>query len=105
MCFVAKCDRRPFVENTSRCPASPPANAATRTEGGEPGDVVPISIRFSIAALPSEPMQARWGDERVGYFNTVYTDLGDHRASREGLNTDLVDTEVGAMPDGARDDD
>ncbi|CAM9349125.1 unnamed protein product, partial [Scytosiphon promiscuus] len=62
--------------------------------GGEPGDVIPISIRFSISALPCEPMQPRWGDKRVGFFNSVYTDLGDHRASREGRNTDLFDTKV-----------
>eukprot|EP00903_Cladosiphon_okamuranus_P009754 g9273.t1 len=62
--------------------------------GGEPGEVVPIAIRFSVSMLPSEPMRPRWGDERVGYFNTVYKDLGDHRAVRAGRNTDLLDTEV-----------
>ncbi|CBN77189.1 conserved unknown protein [Ectocarpus siliculosus] len=61
---------------------------------GDPADVLPISVRFSISMLPSEPMEPRWGDERVGYFNTVFSDLGDHRATREGRNTDLIDTEV-----------
>ncbi|CAN0506353.1 unnamed protein product, partial [Ectocarpus sp. 8 AP-2014] len=51
--------------------------------------------------LPSEPMQPRWGDERVGYFNTVFSDLGDHRATREGRNTDLIDTEAAATPEPA----
>ncbi|CAM9750393.1 unnamed protein product [Pylaiella littoralis] len=79
-----------------------PKNAGVTVEyqliadpGGEPGNVVPISLRFSISALPSDPMPPRWGDERVGYFNTVYKDLGDHRAAIEGIrNTDLLDTEV-----------
>lgn len=58
--------------------------------------MVPISIRFAVSMLPSEPMAPRWGDERVGYFNTVYKDLGDHRAAGAGRNTDLLNTEVGA---------
>lgn len=56
---------------------------------------LPVSIRFSISALPAEPMQSRRSDERVGYFNTVYKDLGDHRAvDATRRSTDLLDTQV-----------
>lgn len=39
-------------------------------------------------------MPSRWSDERVGYFNTAFTNLGDHREGADGLASDLLDTEV-----------
>lgn len=57
--------------------------------------MLPISIRFSISPLPVDPMQPRRSDERVGYFNTVYKDLGDHRAvDATRRSTDLLNTQV-----------
>eukprot|EP00612_Vaucheria_litorea_P008211 CAMPEP_0171476112 /NCGR_PEP_ID=MMETSP0946-20130122/3401_1 /TAXON_ID=109269 /ORGANISM="Vaucheria litorea, Strain CCMP2940" /LENGTH=884 /DNA_ID=CAMNT_0012006321 /DNA_START=315 /DNA_END=2966 /DNA_ORIENTATION=+ len=44
-----------------------------------PTSTLPISIRFSIALLPTSPMSMRLSDERVGYFTTSYFDMGDHR--------------------------
>lgn len=64
------------------------------SEVGNPGKVLPVSIRFSISALPSSPMQPRVFDERVGYFVTAFKDLGDHRANRHGRGSDLLNTEV-----------
>ena len=68
-------------------------------EVGDPEHVVPVSIRFSISALPSSPMQPRVADERVGYFTTVFKDLGDHRANRQGRGSDLLNTEVRRLED------
>lgn len=61
---------------------------------GNPRNVLPVSIRFSISVLPSSPMQPRVSDERVGYFVTAFKDLGDHRANRHGRGSDLLNTEV-----------
>lgn len=54
-----------------------------------------MSIRFSISLAPSEPMTPRRWDERVGYFNTVFRDLGDHRSGVGGMRgSDLIDSKV-----------
>lgn len=56
---------------------------------------MPLSLRFSVSALPTEPMQARRSDERVGFFTTDFQDLGDHRTTRTGGRTsNLLDTKV-----------
>jgi hypothetical protein len=39
-------------------------------------DGSPFALRFSIAQLPSDPMQQRLADERVGYFTTSFFELG-----------------------------
>lgn len=61
---------------------------------------VPETIRFSMSEAPSELMQSRRADERVGYFTTVFQDLGDHRATdSKTRSSDLLDTEVGSLGD------
>lgn len=36
---------------------------------------IPVSIFYSMAALPETPMKPREGDERLGYFMTVHKDF------------------------------
>jgi hypothetical protein len=50
----------------------------------ERGTTVPMAVRFSLAALPLEPMSGRLKDERIGYFSTVYWDVGDHDGQVSG---------------------
>jgi hypothetical protein len=38
---------------------------------------IPVSIFYSIAKLPEEPMTPRIADDRVGYFMTVHKDFTD----------------------------
>lgn len=38
---------------------------------------IPVSIFYSIAELPEEPMKPRMADDRVGYFMTVHKDFTD----------------------------
>ncbi len=39
---------------------------------------VPVSIFYSLAELPEEPMTPRIADDRVGYFMTVHKDFTEH---------------------------
>ncbi len=36
---------------------------------------IPVGVRYSLFALPEEPMQPRWADDRVGYFTTAMKDF------------------------------
>ncbi len=38
---------------------------------------IPVSIFYSIAELPEEPMKPRMADDRLGYFMTVHKDFTD----------------------------
>jgi hypothetical protein len=38
---------------------------------------LPVSIFYSLAELPEEPMKPRMADDRVGYFMTVHKDFTD----------------------------
>jgi len=38
---------------------------------------IPVSIFYSMAKLPEEPMQPRVADDRLGYFMTVHKDFTD----------------------------
>jgi Domain of unknown function (DUF5117) len=52
--------------------------------------LVPISLRYSMSTLPAIPMIPRIADERVGYFTTTYTDVGDHRAADKQKRTSAM---------------
>jgi Domain of unknown function (DUF5117) len=52
--------------------------------------LVPISLRYSMSILPAIPMIPRIADERVGYFTTTYTDVGDHRAADTAKRTSAM---------------
>jgi Domain of unknown function (DUF5117) len=52
--------------------------------------LVPISLRYSMSTLPAVPMIPRIADERVGYFTTTYTDVGDHRAADKEKRTSAM---------------
>lgn len=43
---------------------------------------IPVSVRYSIYALPDQPMQARYGDDRVGYFLDAVYDFSRDRRER-----------------------
>jgi len=54
-----------------------------------------VALMFSVAKLPDEEMSPRVSDERVGYFTTVYTDLGDYRSEETSTRaSNLVDKTV-----------
>jgi Met-zincin/Domain of unknown function (DUF5117) len=38
--------------------------------------VTPVGVHFSLALLPETPMIGRVGDDRIGFFETAFTDLG-----------------------------
>lgn len=57
---------RTYGTNSGRMPASE-TGAAT------------LSLNTSIVLLPEEPMQPRYGDERVGYFNNRITEFSDEQ--------------------------
>ncbi|MFQ5679432.1 MAG: zinc-dependent metalloprotease [Gemmatimonadota bacterium] len=40
---------------------------------------VPVGVRYSLFALPEQPMHARPGDDRVGYFLTAHWDFSRDR--------------------------
>lgn len=52
-------------------------------------DVTPgtyYALFFTFVPLPQEPMAKRLADDRVGYFTTIYRDLGIHRGLFENNN-------------------
>ena len=57
---------RTYAMNAGRSPASK-TGAAT------------LSLNTSIVLLPEEPMQPRYADERVGYFNNKITEFSDEQ--------------------------
>ena len=57
---------RTYAMNAGRSPASK-TGAAT------------LSLNSSIVLLPEEPMQPRYADERVGYFNNKITEFSDEQ--------------------------
>lgn len=48
-------------------------NSAPRTVAD--GRFIPVSIFYSMAALPEDPMEPRIADDRAGYFLTVHKDF------------------------------
>ncbi|CAM9774055.1 unnamed protein product [Chrysoparadoxa australica] len=79
------------IEYELRAAAPDPHNPASLQMS-----TVPVSLRFSMALLPEEPMLPRIADDRVGYFTTSYTDLGDHREQVTGAarESSLIDSDV-----------
>lgn len=58
--------------------ASPFGRAATPAPaafGGAPTGSVTVELNTSLVILPKVPMQARYFDERIGYFTVGYTDF------------------------------
>lgn len=41
------------------------------------GRYLPVTIHYSMAALPEEPMTPRMADDRLGYFMTVHKDFSE----------------------------
>ncbi len=41
------------------------------------GRYIPVSIHYTLAALPEVPMEPREADDRVGFFMTVHKDFSD----------------------------
>ena len=41
------------------------------------GRFIPVSIHYSLAKLPEEPMAPRKADDRIGYFLTVHKDFSE----------------------------
>lgn len=39
------------------------------------GRFIPLSLHYTLARLPEEPMKPRFADDRVGYFMTVHKDF------------------------------
>ncbi|MEI9943174.1 MAG: DUF5117 domain-containing protein [Chitinophagaceae bacterium] len=54
--------------------------------GGGGGGNFTVQLNSSIVLLPKNPMQARYYDERVGYFNVGYTDFDANPQGVESIN-------------------
>ncbi|MBL8314682.1 MAG: zinc-dependent metalloprotease [Rubrivivax sp.] len=73
-------------------PGSPPPNPAAMPS---PSRVVPdarslfVSVAYTLAPLPAEPMKARLADPRVGYFTQAHQNFGDDR--QEGRRTHFIE--------------
>ena len=73
-------------------PGAPPPNPAALPN---PSRVLPdprslfISLAYTLAPLPAQPMAGRRADQRVGYFTTAYVDFGND--SEEGRRTHLIE--------------
>jgi len=81
---VANFDRtRSYLESVKAFPQNVNVRAKLTFRPVEPvgfasvpdGRYLPISIHYTLAALPAEPMTPRYGDERVGNFWTVHKDF------------------------------
>ena len=45
------------------------------------GRFIPVTIQYTLAKLPEEPMERRLGDDRVGNFWTVHKDFSDEEST------------------------
>jgi hypothetical protein len=81
---VANFDRtRSYLESVKAFPQNVNIRAKLTFRPQEPvgfasvpdGRYLPISIHYTLAGLPAEPMTPRYGDERVGNFWTVHKDF------------------------------
>ena len=81
---VANFDRtRSYLESVKAFPQNVNIRAKLTFRPQEPvgfasvpdGRYLPVSIHYTLAALPAEPMTPRYGDERVGNFWTVHKDF------------------------------
>ena len=53
---------------------------------GSSGSTATMELNTSIVLLPEKPMQARYADERVGYFTVGYTDFDKDPQGIERIN-------------------
>lgn len=81
---VAAFDRtRSYLESVKAFPLNVNIRAKLTFRPQEPvgfvsvpdGRYLPLSIHYTLAALPAEPMTPRYGDDRVGNFWTVHKDF------------------------------
>ena len=76
---------RSYIEMVESFPENSNVQALLTFRNQEPsaprtvpdGRYVPISIFYSIAKLPEEPMKPRMADDRLGYFMTVHKDFSE----------------------------
>lgn len=73
-------------------PGAPPPNPAAMPS---PSRLVPdarslfVSMAYTLAPLPAEPMKTRLADSRVGYFTEAHQNFGDDR--QEGRRTHFIE--------------
>jgi len=67
---------------------------ATYYESPAPSLVQEVAIHFTMSLLPDEPMQPRVADDRVGYFQTVFQDIGTHQPHSQYLSVASTDRRV-----------
>ncbi|NOT06637.1 MAG: zinc-dependent metalloprotease [Gemmatimonadales bacterium] len=81
---VATFDRtRSYLESVKGFPQNINVRAKLTFRPAEPvgwpsvpdGRYIPLSIHYTMAALPATPMEPRYGDDRVGNFWTVHKDF------------------------------
>eukprot|EP00928_Gymnodinium_smaydae_P083642 TRINITY_DN66889_c2_g1_i1.p1 TRINITY_DN66889_c2_g1~~TRINITY_DN66889_c2_g1_i1.p1 ORF type:complete len:967 (+),score=144.70 TRINITY_DN66889_c2_g1_i1:102-3002(+) len=61
---------------------------------------VPVDISFSMVELPNEPMKPRPSDDRLGFFTTDYTDVGQQWISSKDSDVraaETVDREISVI--------
>lgn len=74
---------RSYLESVKAFPRNVNVRAKLTFKPGEPlripsvpdGRYLPVSIHYTLAELPEEPMEPRHGDDRVGHFWTVHKDF------------------------------
>jgi hypothetical protein len=74
---------RSFVQYAKSFPENTNFQAKLTFAPGEPVELrsvpdsrfVPVSIHYTLAKLPAEPMTPRLADDRMGYFMTVFKDF------------------------------
>ena len=73
-------------------PGAPPPNPAALPN---PSTVLPdprslfLSIAYTLAPLPEQPMKPRQADQRVGYFTSSFVDFGND--NQEGQRTHFIE--------------
>ncbi len=67
-------DVRPFPINVEVTAVKTYARLSTPPSTGSPGNLT-VELNSSLVLLPKEPMQARYNDLRMGYFDVSYTDF------------------------------
>lgn len=67
-----------FERNTNvRAKLTFRANEAVSLPSVPDGRYIPVTMHYTLAALPEVPMERRLGDDRVGNFLTVHKDFSD----------------------------
>lgn len=79
---------RSWLESAASFPSNTNIKAKLTFRSGQPapitsvpdGRYIPVTMHYTLAELPAEPMERRMADDRVGNFWTVHKDFSDDTA-------------------------